>query len=306
MGIHQYIKEIGRGPRGSKPLTRLQAADLFGQVLDGTVTDLEIGAFCLAMRIKGETPEEMCGFLDATHSRLARLPAGDRPLIVLPSYNGARKLPVLTPLLALLLAREGLPVLLHGMRTEARRTLASDVLLALDLRALKAPEKIANGRVAHIDTRHLHPGLARLLSVREVVGLRNAGHSVVKLMNPCAGDAVVVTSYTHPEYYEMLQATFGALHMTALLSRGLEGEVAADPRRSPRYDAFVAGVHHLLQEQQPGTAAEVPGLPTEIDVDTTARYTQDVLDGRLPVPAALAQQVEHILHLATSTTPETP
>lgn len=306
MGIHQYIKEIGRGPRGSKPLTRLQAADLFGQVLDGTVTDLEIGAFCLAMRIKGETPEEMCGFLDATHSRLARLPASDRPLIVLPSYNGARKLPVLTPLLALLLTREGLPVLLHGMRTEARRTLASDVLLALGVPALTAPEKIANGRVAHIDTRHLHPGLARLLSVREVVGLRNAGHSVVKLMNPCAGAAVVVTSYTHPEYYDMLQATFGALHMTALLSRGLEGEVAADPRRSPRYDAFVGGVHHLLQEQQPGTAAEVPGLPTEIDVDTTARYTQDVLDGRLPVPAALAQQVEHILHLATSTTPETP
>ena len=306
MGIQQYIKEIGRGPRGSKPLTRLQAADLFGQVLDGTVTDLEIGAFCLAMRIKGETPEEMCGFLDATHSRLARLPASDRPLIVLPSYNGARKLPVLTPLLALLLARENLPVLLHGMRTEARRTLASDVLLALGVPALSAPEKIANGRVAHIDTRHLHPGLARLLAVREVVGLRNAGHSVVKLMNPCAGAAVVVTSYTHPEYYEMLQATFGALHMTALLSRGLEGEVAADPRRSPRYDAFVAGVHHLLQEQQPGTAAEVPGLPAEIDVDTTARYTQDVLDGRLPVPAALAQQVEHILHLATSTTPETP
>jgi anthranilate phosphoribosyltransferase len=306
MGIQQYIKEIGRGPRGSKPLTRLQAADLFGQVLDGTVTDLEIGAFCLAMRIKGETPEEMCGFLDATHSRLARLPASDRPLIVLPSYNGARKLPVLTPLLALLLARESLPVLLHGMRTEARRTLASDVLLALGVPALSAPEKIVDGRVAHIDTRHLHPGLARLLAVREVVGLRNAGHSVVKLMNPCAGAAVVVTSYTHPEYYEMLQATFGALHMTALLSRGLEGEVAADPRRSPRYDAFVAGVHHLLQEQQPGTAAEVPGLPAEIDVDTTARYTQDVLDGRLPVPAALAQQVEHILHLATSTTPETP
>ncbi|MCM2348206.1 MAG: DNA-binding protein YbiB, partial [Acidovorax soli] len=127
-----------------------------------------------------------------------------------------------------------------------------------------------------------------------------------KLMNPCAGAAVVVTSYTHPEYYEMLQATFGALHMTALLSRGLEGEVAADPRRTPRYDAFAAGVHQLLQEQQPGTAAEVPGLPTAIDIDTTARYTRDVLDGRLPVPAALAQQVEHILHLAAQTTRPTP
>ena len=85
MGISQYIKEIGRGPRGSKPLTREQAADLFGQLLDGNVTDLEIGAFCLAMRIKGETPEEMCGFLDAAHSRMALFPASDRPVSGVPA-----------------------------------------------------------------------------------------------------------------------------------------------------------------------------------------------------------------------------
>ena len=306
MSISHYIKTIGRGKDGARSLTREDAADLFGQVLDASVTDLEIGAFCLAMRIKGETADEMAGFLDATHARLHKVPTQGRTAVVLPSYNGARKLPVLTPLLALLLAREGLPVLLHGMRTEARRTLASDVLLALGVPALTAPEKIATGSVAHIETGYLHAALARLLKVREVVGLRNAGHSIVKLMNPCAGPAVVVTSYTHPEYYYMLQATFGALHMTALLSRGLEGEVATDPRRTPRYDAFVAGVHQLLQEQQPGTAADVPGLPTEIDIDTTARYTQDVLDGRLPVPPALAQQVEHILHLAAQTPPHAP
>jgi anthranilate phosphoribosyltransferase len=66
MGISQYIKEIGRGKEGARSLTRAHAADLLGQVLDGQVTDLEVGAFCLAMRIKGETPEEMAGFLDAT------------------------------------------------------------------------------------------------------------------------------------------------------------------------------------------------------------------------------------------------
>jgi len=299
MSISQYIKEIGRGARGAKPLARAQAADLFGQVLDGAVTDLEIGAFCLAMRIKGETAEEMCGFLDATHQRLALLPASDRPLIVLPSYNGARKLPVLTPLLALLLAREGLPVLLHGMRTEARRVLASDVLLSLDVPALAAPEKIANGTVRHIRTQDLHPGLARLLAVREVVGLRNPGHSVVKLMSPCAGPAVVVTAYTHPEYFDMLLATFGALGMNALLSRGLEGEVATDPRRTPRYDGFVRGTHSVLEEQRPGTASEVPGLTAEIDVAATAAYTRRVLAGELPVPPAIARQVEHIVHIAT-------
>ncbi|KQR50591.1 DNA-binding protein YbiB [Acidovorax sp. Leaf160] len=305
MGISHYLKEIGRGARGAKALDRAQATDLFGQVLDGQVTDLEIGAFCIAMRIKGETTDEMCGFLDAVHARLARIPAGDGPVIVLPSYNGARKLPVLTPLLALLLAREGLPVLLHGMRTEARRILASDVLAALGVPALAAPAKIAGGTVAHIHTERLHAGLARLLAAREVVGLRNPGHSVTKLMNPCAGPALVVASYTHPEYFDMLCATFTTMGMNALLSRGLEGEVAADPRRTPRYDAFVGGTHQLLDEQQPGTASEVAGLPSEIDVQTTADYTRRVLEGELPVPPALARQVEHILRTSRQITSET-
>jgi hypothetical protein len=81
MGISQYIKEIGRGPRGARvrsPAPRRQIC--WARCSTVGVTDLEIGAFCLAMRIKGETaPEEMVGFLDATHQRLARLPASDKP-----------------------------------------------------------------------------------------------------------------------------------------------------------------------------------------------------------------------------------
>ncbi|MDF1485090.1 DNA-binding protein YbiB [Ramlibacter sp. H39-3-26] len=298
MSISQYIKEIGRGARGARPLAREQAADLFGQVLDGAVTDLEVGAFCLAMRIKGETADEMAGFLDATHARLARFPATGRPLVVLPSYNGARRLPVLTPLLALLLARQGLPVLLHGAQTEARRVTAQNVLEALDIPALAAPEKIADGEVAHIATALLHPGLQRLLEVRQAVGLRNPGHSAVKLMNPGDARAIVVTAYTHPEYFDMIGGTFALLGMNALLSRGLEGEVAADPRRSPRYDAWLRGEHRVLDAQQPGTLAEVPGLPTDIDAASTAAYTRRVLEGGAPVPAAIARQVGHITELA--------
>ena len=299
MAISQYIKEIGRGPRGSKPLTREQAADLFGQVLDGSVTDLEIGAFCLAMRIKGETPEEMCGFLDATHQRLARLPATSRATIVLPSYNGARKLPVLTPLLALLLAREGLPVLVHGAATESSRVLASNVLNALDIPPQTAIKKIANGEVAVVETALLHPGLQRLLDVRRVVGLRNAGHSVVKLMQPVDGPAVVVGSYTHPAFGTVMTELFALLGQTALLSRGLEGEVVCDPRRTPQLDGFVRGTQLELQAQEPGTATEVPGLPQDITIEATADYTRRVLAGALPVPDSIATQVRHIVQLST-------
>ena len=299
MGISHYIKEIGRGARGARPLTREQACDLFGQVLDGTVTDLEIGGFCLAMRIKGETPEEMAGFLDATHARLNPVTTRGGPLIVLPSYNGARKLPVLTPLLALLLAREGLAVLVHGSASETSRVLASNVLSALDMPPMTTLTPLAAGQVGFAPTELLNPALKRLLDVRRVVGLRNPGHSVVKLMRPTTGPCVVVASYTHPEYARTMGETFELTGMTALLSRGLEGEVVSDPRRTAQIDGFVRGVRSELQAQAAGTAADVPGLPKEIDVASTAAYTRRVLAGELPVPEAIATQVRHITELAS-------
>jgi anthranilate phosphoribosyltransferase len=299
MSIAQYIKVIGRGKDGAKPITREQACDLFGQVLDGSVTDLEIGGFCLAMRIKGETPEEMAGFLDATYQRMARFPASDRPTVVLPSYNGARKLPVLTPLLALLLAREGLPVLVHGTATESARIFTSNVLVALDIHALTAIKTIANGEVVFAPTELLCPGLKRLLDVRRAVGLRNPAHSLVKIMNPCLGKALVVSSYTHPEYAISMGQTFELIQANALLLRGTEGEVVADARRTPQMEAFIGGNRTLLQAFQPGTLASVPDLPTAIDSDSTAAYIRAVMSGAHAVPASITRQVEHILQLTS-------
>ena len=297
MSIGHYIKEIGRGKDGARALSREKAADLFGQVLDGGVTDLEIGAFCLAMRIKGETPAEMAGFLDATHQRLQLIPAGQRPTVVIPSYNGARKLPVLTPLLALLLAREGLPVLIHGTATESSRVFTSKVLLALDLPAHTHIKKIANGEVMFAPTELLCPGLQRLLDVRRVVNLRNSAHSVVKLMNPCVGNSLVVSSYTHPEYALSMAATLELMGANALLLRGTEGEAVADPRRIPRMQGFIAGRSVALQEVQAGPLTALPALPKDIGEHSTAHYIREVLAGTCPVPAPIAQQVVHILHL---------
>ena len=299
MSIAQYIKVIGRGKDGARPLTREQAADLFGQVLDGSVTDLEIGGFCLAMRIKGETPLEMAGFLDATYERMQRFPASDKPTVVLPSYNGARKLPVLTPLLALLLAREGLPVLVHGTATESSRVFTSNVLAALGIPAQSAIGKIANGEVVFAPTELLCPGLKRLLDVRRAVGLRNPAHSLVKIMNPCLGKALVVSSYTHPEYAISMGQTFKLIAANALLLRGTEGEVVADARRTPQMEAFIGGERTLLQAFQPGTLASVPDLPAEIDSDSTASYIRAVMSGSHAVPASIARQVEHILRLTS-------
>ncbi len=306
MSISHYIRDIGRGKDGARSLNREQATDLFGQVLDGTVTDLEIGGFCLAMRIKGETPDEMAGFLDATHARLQRAPDNDLTTVVLPSYNGARKLPVLTPLLALLLAREGAAVLVHGTATEDRRVTSEAVFAALGQAARTSVNALQAGECAFVPTDVLHPGLKRLLDVRRAVGLRNPAHSLVKLMNPCAGHALIVGSYTHPEYAVSMAQTFALVGAHALLLRGTEGEPVADPRRTPQMDAFRDGERHLLEPAQEGSLATLPELPRDISAEATAAYIRDVLNGRLPVPTPIALQVAHILQeVSRPATPET-
>lgn len=301
MAIGHFIKEIGRGKEGARALSREQAADLFGQLLDGQVSDLEIGAFCVAMRIKGETADEMCGFLDATRQRLTPIQISPtrstRVPVVLPTYNGARKLPVLTPLLALLLAREGLPVLMHGTATEDRRVFTSEVLEALGIAAQTQAQPLEAGSVAFYPTAVLNPGLKRLLDVRRVVNLRNPAHSLVKLMQPCVGPQVLVTSYTHPEYSESMEQVLCQLRATALLIRGTEGEAVADPRRLPKMRSIARGEVEAEVEHQAGTLTELPELPAS-DAQSTARYIQAVLDGALPVPHPIALQVGQIVRLA--------
>ena len=313
MPISHYLKEIGRGKDGARALSREQAADLFGQVLDGAVTDLEIGAFCLAMRVKGETAPEMAGFLDATDLRLQKISMrptrslSSPPTVVIPSYNGARKMPLLTPLLALLLAREGLPVLIHGVATESTRLYTSKVLQSLmesGHTAIKTivnrNESIAPGEVAFVPTSVLCQGLQRLLDVRRVVGLRNSAHSVVKLMNPCAGPAFLVTSFTHPEYALSMAATLTLRQAHAMLVRGTEGEAVADARRTPQMLGFFTGQQRLLQEAQTGTLPEAlpQGAlwPQSLSLESTTAYILAVMQGRAPVPTPIALQVERILH----------
>jgi anthranilate phosphoribosyltransferase len=297
MGIGMYLREIGRGKDGARGLSRAHAADLWGQLLDGAVSDLEVGAFCLAMRVKGETPEEMAGFLDATAPRLHTVLQGDKPVVVIPSYNGARKIPVLTPLLALLLAREGHPVMIHGTPTENSRVFTAEVLEQLGIHPRNSFSPLAAGDVAFYPTAALSTGLQRLLEVRRVVQLRNSAHSLVKLMNPCAGPSLLVSSYTHPEYAHSMAATLQLVQANALLLRGTEGEAVADARRLPKMQGFIAGENVFSQDAQSGSLGSLPALPAGIDALGTAEYIHAVMDGAQPVPAPIAQQVIEISKL---------
>ena len=67
-----FIREIGRGAEGARDMSRAEAQQLYGAILDGDVPDLEQGAIAIALRMKTETVDEMTGFLAAANERLPR------------------------------------------------------------------------------------------------------------------------------------------------------------------------------------------------------------------------------------------
>src|SRR5690349_20290361 len=81
-GFRAYVKTIGTGERGRRALTFDEAYDAVRAIMAGEVTDAQAGAFLIAMRIKGEAPEELAGMTAALRERATPLtPRTDRPLV---------------------------------------------------------------------------------------------------------------------------------------------------------------------------------------------------------------------------------
>jgi anthranilate phosphoribosyltransferase len=294
------IKEIGRGRKGARSMTREVARELYAAMLDGRVSDLELGAIVLAMRIKGESPEELAGFMDAAHASfpLLHAPAGEFAPVLIPSYNGARKMANLTPLLAMLLARMGVPVLVHGVSTDPGRVTTAEILQAMQLPhatdATDVQAAMALGYPSFMPIETLAPKLARLLALRGILGVRNSTHTVVNLLQPFDRPALRLVSYTHPEYLESLGAYFGGLAPhdagDVFLMRGTEGETVANANRSNEIVRFSKGERTVLVERDPPTD-EQADMPEARDAATTAAWIRKALKGEVAIPAPIAAQV---------------
>lgn len=304
MNFAQIIKEIGRGAEGARDLTQEDAAQLYGAMLDGGVPDLELGAILIALRMKGESTEEMTGFLAASLSRLNALTSpseGLRP-IVIPSYNGARKGANLTPLLALLLQRFGVPVVVHGLLEGYGRVTSGHIFRELGIAPVtsrtQAQQALAANGLAFVPLPVIAPGLADLLALRARLGVRNSAHSLVKMLDPFGGEGVLLAAATHPAYLDTMRDVLAGLGSHALLLRATEGEPFANPKRRPRIEHLHDGCCEVLFEAEHDSLRTLPQLPEEADAATTVCWMRKLLDGQLPLPQPLANQLAACLHAA--------
>ncbi len=291
-----FIKEIGRGPKGSRDLTRADAERLFAAMLAREVSDLQLGALLLALRVKGESFDELDGFLAAAEASYPHLdlPAAGVP-VVIPSYNGARRLPNLVPLLALALARSGIPVLVHGVASDPGRVTTREVFGAMGIApasdAAEALRQLAERQLAFIDIDILAPAIGALLALRWQLGVRSSGHTLVKMLNPFRGPALRLVSVTHPEYLVRMRDYFTRQpEASVLVLRGAEGEAVAHPRRALEliHVARGAETRHLTDA---GAGFDADSLPA-IDAASTAVWIGEVLAGDRPMPPTIAFQLE--------------
>jgi anthranilate phosphoribosyltransferase len=291
-----YIKEIGRGKDGARDLSADEAYHLFAALLDGGVPELELGAILMTLRMKGESASEILGFQRAVDERTRRLSfeSAVRP-IVIPSYNGARHAPNLLPLVALLLTRLGIPVLIHGVLHGEGRVASVYVLRELGIlpsvSLAQAQAQLETDGLAFLPTQALAPGLASLLALRSRLGVRNASHTVVKLMNPFQGDSVRMLSASHPHYLNLIRDYLVATGSRGLLLRATEGEAFANPKRRPRIDYFADGRPETLFEEEGAPLAVLPNLPQGIDAGTSAAWIRRALAGEVPVPLPILHQL---------------
>jgi len=239
-------------------------------------------------------------------------------------------MPNLTPLLACLLAREGVPVLVHGKtatvaskadRETLRSAHAFDAPAYWQNAASVPPPRVtsaeifetmgmpvcrdvedaiaqwARGEPVFMSITDLNAPLARVLALRRAMGVRSPAHTLVKLLQPFDGRAARLASFTHPEYHDTLSSYFTQFEQAGdvLLMRATEGEPVANARRPASIERFHEGIVSTVVLGESGVVRALPLIPESRDAASTAVWIQAVLSGERPVPDAIAAQCQAIL-----------
>lgn len=243
-GFRATIKAIGTGPRGSRPLDFGEARAAMAAILAGAVSDAQAGAFLIAMRIKGETPEELAGLAQALRDAAVPMRAGvDRPLVACAgAYDGVAEAPQLSLAAAVLAAAAGAGVVVHCGDTLGPKhgVTAADVLAALGGSPSPSPDDSAamleRAGVAVVHAGEALPGWRRLAALRDEIGLRGPVHSAEKLVDYLGARRFVV-GHTHGPYGARICGALALLDAErAVAVRGVEGSDVMRPGRPVAVD----------------------------------------------------------------------
>lgn len=235
--ISDLIRRVARGKHGAEHLTFDEARDIFTQLLSRKADPLQLGAFLIAQRMKGETADEIAGFTAAAREHIHESGKHCPPenAVDLPCYAGKRRAAPLHLAAALRAKSEGIPVLIHGLAQIEGRISAWDVLRQHGVhRAASLAQAHAHIRaynIVYLDLADICPPLDAIIGLRPRLGVRSFANTVARLLNPlnCAGQ---LNGFFHTPYGELMgQANRTLGQKRSLLFMGAEGEPELYPAR---------------------------------------------------------------------------
>ena len=223
------IAIVGRGKTLARDLSPDEARQAMRLLLEAQATPYQIGAFLIALRMKGETETELAAFVEVV--RELSPPLGLPPRegqLDLPLYAGrARTFYAVLPA-AFVLAAGGVPVFIHGHSGYPGRTGPGAVLEAAGipsgLEIDQAASVLERTGFAYLELSHLHLLLYRYLELRRELGLRRVIHTLLRIYDPSRARRHFI-GVTHPPYLRKLgDALMRTGSQRALLFRGVEGD----------------------------------------------------------------------------------
>lgn len=156
-------------------------------VLDGEVTPGQLGAVLLGMRVRGETADELAGFVRALRSRALAVTAPPGTIDVCGTGGDVRQTFNISTAASILASAAGVPVAKAGNRAVSSLAGSSDVMAALGLTVEQSPQEAAASLIeegyAYLHAPAFHPGMRHAGPVRRELGVRTAFNLVGPMAN---------------------------------------------------------------------------------------------------------------------------
>jgi anthranilate phosphoribosyltransferase len=173
-----------------------EARAAMGAVMDGEATPAQLAAFLVALRMRGETIDELAGFAAAMRERVLHVAAPDGAIDVVGTGGDQSGTFNISTTSALVVAAAGIPVAKHGNRAITSRSGSADVLDALGIRidhdAASAGAALASHGFAFMFAPGFHPAMRHAGPTRKEIGVRTAFNLIGPLTNPASVRRLVV------------------------------------------------------------------------------------------------------------------
>lgn len=175
-----------------RTLRRPEAEGAFDTILSGDVTQAQIGAFLMGLRVRGETVDEITGAVASMRKRMARVSAPVGAIDIVGTGGDGQGTYNVSTLAALIVAACGVPVAKHGNRAASSRSGSSDVLAALDVAIGLPPDHVARcireAGVGFMMAQTHHAAMRHVGGARSELGTRTVFNLLGPLCNPAGVD----------------------------------------------------------------------------------------------------------------------